>query len=255
MISPHSIAFPSIRSRRLLPLLALCALWASTPTRGAAQAPLSGVSAPFFDVTISAAVPGIIGARRLKEGDFVKEGDVIFELDQKYEELEAARRKVVVEERQRDFNATETLYKSTKSVSKEDRDKKESEYKIAVTEHEMALEQLRKRRVAAPLAGTIVELHLNAGEACQAYQPLARIVDTRRGYLICNVEARAASGLKLDQEVRLEIDGGVEPIVVPGRINFVSPVADPASGLIRVKAVFENLDGKIKPGLAGRILP
>ena len=255
MISAHPSAIRMLPRPRRFALLASLALALTAASQAADPAPLSGVSAPFYDVTLSAAVPGIIGARRMKEGDFVKEGDVIFELDQKYEELEASRRKVVVEERQRDFNATETLYKSTKSVSKEDRDKKESEYKIAVTEHDMALEQLRKRRISAPLAGTIVEFHLNAGEACQAYQPLVRIVDTRRGYLICNIEAKAAASLKLDQDVRLEIDGGAEAITVPGRINFISPVADPASGLIRVKAIFENPDGKIKPGLAGRILP
>ena len=237
----------------ILSLLVLIPLGSCPAAESAA--PLSGVSAPFLDVTVSAPVPGIISARRLKEGDFVKEGDLIYELDQKYEELEASRRKLVVSERQRDSESTDSLFKSTKSVSKDERDKKEAEYRIALTEHEMALEQLRKRRITAPLAGTIVELLLNAGEACQSYQPMARIVDTRQGYLICNVEARFVVPLKLNQAVNLEIDGGDSPIAVKGRISFISPVADPASGLVKVKAIFENPEGRIKPGLAGRILP
>ncbi|MBM3848374.1 MAG: efflux RND transporter periplasmic adaptor subunit [Verrucomicrobia bacterium] len=220
----------------------------------AQQSSLSGVTEPFVDVTLSAPVPGIIGARKVKEGDFVQPGAVLFELDQRYEELEAARRKLVVDERQRDFQGTETLFKSTKSVSKDDRDKKEAEYKIAFTEHEMALEQLRKRRVTSPVAGTIVELHLHEGEACQSYQPLARLVDTRQAYLICNVESGAANRLKQDQTVELEIDGGEAPVRVKGKIHFISPVADPASGLIKIKALFENPEGRVKPGLAGRIL-
>lgn len=250
-----TLGFPHPHRAALKACALALALWSAQITHAADAAPLSGVSAPFLDVTISASVPGIISTRLMKEGDFVKEGDVIFELDQKYEELEAARRKLVVGERQRDYTATDSLYKSTKSVSKEERDKKEAEFRIAVTEHDMALEQLRKRRVAAPLAGTIVELHLNAGEACQSYQPLARIVDTRQGYLICNVEAKFAAPLKLNQPVNIEIDGGDGAIPIKGRISFISPVADPASGLIKIKAIFDNPDGRIKPGLAGRILP
>jgi len=212
-----------------------------------------GITEPFLDVRLSASVPGIITARKFKEGDFVKEGDVIIELDKRLEELEVERRQLVVEARRVDYEGTAKLFKTTKGTSKEEMDKKESDYKLAVVEHLMAEEQLRRRVVRCPLSGTIVELPLQTGESCQPYQAVARVVDTRRCYFVANLDAKAAATLKLEEPIQLEVDTGAGLEPVTGAITFLSPVADPASGLIKVKALFENSAGKSRPGLSGRL--
>jgi multidrug efflux pump subunit AcrA (membrane-fusion protein) len=79
------------------------------------------------------------------------------------------------------------------------------------------------------------------------------VVDTRRCYFISNIEARMASGLKVNQPVRLELEDGNLSLRVEARIVFISPVVDPASGLQKVKALFENADGKVRPGLVGKM--
>ena len=61
--------------------------------------------------------------------------------------------------------------------------------------------------------------------------------------------------LKTGQTVRLEIDDAANPIKVDAKIVFISPVVDSASGLQKVKAVFENENGRIRPGLAGKMFP
>ena len=213
-----------------------------------------GVTEPFLDVTLSASVAGIITGQKFKEGDFVKEGDVILELDKKLEELETARRKLVMDNKKVDFEATEVLFKTTKAVSGEEREKKEVEYRISVVEHDMAAEQLRRRSIISPLSGIITEVMLDVGEACQPYQPLARVVDVRRVYFVANIEAKLAALFKQGQPVKLEIDTGAAALPVQGTISFLSPVADPASGLIKVKVLFENPAGKVRPGLAGKLL-
>jgi multidrug efflux pump subunit AcrA (membrane-fusion protein) len=115
----------------------------------------------------------------------------------------------------------------------------------------MSVEQLRKREITAPLAGYITELFRKAGEDCKAQEPLVRIVDTRRCYFVCNLEAKSSAGLRKDLPIKLEIEVGKEKAAVQGTISFVSPVVDPASGLLKVKAIFENPEGKIRPGMAG----
>src|SRR6185503_19917708 len=64
---------------------------------------VEGITEPFLDVTLSASVPGIITIQKFKEGDAVKEGDVIIELDKRLEELETARRKLVAENKRTDM--------------------------------------------------------------------------------------------------------------------------------------------------------
>jgi len=213
-----------------------------------------GITEPVLDVTISAPVPGIITTQQFKEGDFVTAGAIILELDKRLEELEVARRKLVLENRKTDWQATQALFKNSKSVSKEELEKREVEYQVAQVEHDIAVEQVRRRQVMAPISGVITELLLDVGEACQPYQPLARIVDTRRCYLVCNLEAKNAPALKPEQPVDVQIDTGSTPVILAGKICFLSPVADPASGLFKVKVLFENPDGKIRPGLAGKMV-
>ncbi|HKI71237.1 MAG TPA: efflux RND transporter periplasmic adaptor subunit [Verrucomicrobiae bacterium] len=221
----------------------------------AADLPLStGITEPFLDVTLSAPVPGIITARNSREGDFVQEGTVILELDKKLEELEVERRKLVRDQKWSDFDGTQKLFKTTKGISKEEVEKKEAEYRVAAVEHDMAAEQLRRRQVISPLSGTITEIMLHVGEACQPYQPLVRVVDARRCYFITNTEAKLVAGLKLGQTVKMEIDTEAGLVTVEGKIVFLSPLVDPASGLRKVKVLFDNGDGKVRPGVSGRML-
>ena len=82
---------------------------------------------------------------------------------------------------------------------------------------------------------------------------MARVVDTRRCYFVANLDAKAAAALRVQQQVQLEVDTGASIETATGTITFLSPVADPASGLIKIKALFENPSGKVRPGLAGRL--
>jgi RND family efflux transporter MFP subunit len=222
---------------------------ASTQTLTAA-----GITEPVLDAVLGTPVAGIVAARKFQEGDFVRKGDVLIELDNRLEELEVKRRQVVIEPLKNDFEAHRSLFQQPKSsVSREMVEKKEAEYKVALAEYELALEQARKRLVPAPFDGFITDIFLQVGEACQIQQPVARLVDTRRCYFICNVDARAGHALRQNQTVALEIETGPSSSRIEGRIQFVSPVVDAASGLMKVKVVFENPDGQVRPGVAGQM--
>jgi RND family efflux transporter MFP subunit len=220
----------------------------------AAELRCTGIIEPFLDVTLSAPVPGIVVSRKFEEGSFIQEGAVLLELDSNLEQLEVERRKVVRDQKRSDFEGTQKLFQTTKGISKEEVEKKEAEYKVAAVEHDMAVEQKRRRQVIAPLSGTITEIMLEVGEACQPYQPLLRVVDARRCYLVAYVEATQGSRLKPDQQVSISLDDGDGKATLPGKIAFLSPVVDPASGLQKIKILFENKDGKVRPGCTGIML-
>lgn len=241
------------------PLVGLLVLWCavvvsvSVPAaEPSALAP--GITESFLETTLSSSVAGLITAEKFKEGDFVQAGDAVVQLDRKLEELEVTRRKLVVDVRKSDYEGTEKLFTKTKGTSKEELEKKEADYRIAVVDHETAVEQLHKRNIVAPFAGQITEILLHPGEACQPYQPVVRVVDTRHCYFVSNVEAKTAATLQTNQAVRLVLETGAAPVSLDGRITFLSPVADPASGLVKVKALFENAGGRIRPGLAGGMM-
>jgi RND family efflux transporter MFP subunit len=245
--SPHilSLAFSIGAAAAVLP--ATCS--------AAEMATAVGITEPFRDSTLGTQVQGIVVARKFEEGNLVKKNDVVVELDKALEQLEVARREVVLEPLRVDYEAAKFLYEQPKSsMSKEILDKKEADYKVALAEFELAKEQVRRRIILAPFDGYITKYYLEAGEACQIEQPLLRLVDTRRCYFVANVEARSGHSLQLGQKVDLEVESGPSVVKVQGALTFVSPVVDPASGLLKVKAVFDNPDAKIRPGVAGKMM-
>lgn len=270
--------------RAILPFvlfLFIFLLWSAAP--GFAKEPLSvsGVTEPIRDVTLSATVVGTISAILVKEGMTVKAGAAILELDKKLEELEVQRRKLIWESKaeleaaaarvatlKSLLDATRELFNSTGSVSREELDKLALEYSVAVAEqkrldsgeererieYEMARETFRKRSLISPIQGTVIKLFLDEGETCQEKQPLAQVVDTSRGVLVCNVEEAIGRNLRKGEAVDLRIKAGNGTVTRKGTVVFVSPVVDPASGLLEVKTEFDNQDGLVRPGVAGYLL-
>jgi multidrug efflux pump subunit AcrA (membrane-fusion protein) len=103
------------------------------------------------------------------------------------------------------------------------------------------------------IGGVIAEILLEVGEACQAQQPVIRMVDARQCYFTANLEAQAGTDLRVGQPVSLELEVGSAVVALKGAIRYVAPIVDPGSGLLKVKAVFENRDGRVRPGVTGRM--
>lgn len=149
----------------------VCPLFAGETTS------FSGITEPINDVTLSLDVTGAIRSIFFKEGALLKKGQAILKLDNTLESLEVKRRKLIWESKA-EVNAaiermitlksllesTRALYESTGSVSKEELDEKELDYKLALAEQErleiaeerekveykMAVETLSKRTLLSP---------------------------------------------------------------------------------------------------------
>jgi len=230
-------------------LLAASLIWVPA-ARARDPVTISGITEPFQDVTLGLADAGIISQQFFKEGDTVRQGDVILELDNKLETLEASRLKAVMEQNKMVYDSTRMLIDTTKSVSQEELTKAEAEYKVSAADYDIALEKVAHRQLVAPFTGSIAEILLKPGAASAPYQPLVRLVNISRCYFVGHVDGKAAASLQMNEPVAIVLDGGQQ---VAGTICFISPTVDPASGLARVKAIFENADGHIRPGLAAQL--
>lgn len=256
---------------------------AGGPAAGIDQQPaaVSGITSPIKDITLNATVDGTVSKIFLKEGDSVKAGQLILQLDNQLELLEVARRKLIWESKAELTSATakvtalkglldstRELFEETHSVSKDELTRLELEYNLAVAEqqklevaeirenieYDMALQNLDKRRIVSPIQGTVIKLFLHEGESCEANQQLVHLVDTTKGLFVCNMEEWAGRKLKKGQTVNLRIRTGTDTVVKKSRVVFASPVVDSASGLLEVKTEFNNANGEVRPGVDGTIL-
>ncbi len=217
-------------------------------------AEIAGITEPFHDVTMSSPVNGVVAARLVEEGAFVKKGQSLVELDKGLEELDVSRKKLAKEMSQTELDRLKTLSeKNAISVSREELGKKQTEFNIASVDLDLAKEQLRKRSIVSPIDGYVTEIFLDVGEGCEPRQPIVRVVETRRCFFVTNLDAKLGHALSPGEKLRVSVDAGKSAVEVAGAVSFVSPVIDPASGLMKVKLIFDNPDGKVRPGAAGRL--
>jgi RND family efflux transporter MFP subunit len=247
---------------------------------GAAPTLVPGITEPVHDSLLSASVAGTVKAIHFKEGDSVETGAVILELDKSLDELEVARRKSIYESRaeleaaehrvsvlQLDYESTKRLFERSQSVSRDEVDKRELEYKLAVGERnrliaakererielDIAREQLAYRKIVAPFAGVITDMRVDLGVACEPRQPVLRLVELKQAYFVADVVPALTAKLSVGLEVKLHIDVASGKREMVGKIEYLSPVVDAGSGLRRVKVIFENPNQEIAPGAVGRL--
>lgn len=214
----------------------------------------------------------------VEEGDTVDVNQILVEMDRSEEEIDARLRKLIAESKAELASAEERaatlgslaesarkLYERTRSISKEDIDKKELEFRLAVFEKhrltvvkerekleaDLASEALGKRTLRSPIAGIVVKVFMHDGETCEPVDPLIQVVDVSKGYFIGNVEEKIGRALTKGQPMELRLQAGSQQVPVQGKVSFVSPIVDPSSSLMVVKVEFENPGGSIRPGVAG----
>jgi len=257
--------------------VSICISFAAWMNITAGELEFQGITEPYKDSTLSSTVAGVVSAILLKEGEFVKQGEVILELENDQETLEAERRKIISESKvelnaaeqraktlKEDYENTFKVFKATASVSREELQKKELEYKLAkaefdglriaedreAIEHKIAKAQLEKRKITAPFDGIVVKIFLELGEGCSPQQPLVRIVDTRQCRFITYIEAGATKILEKGKHVVLKVAGNPSETTFPGTVEYVSAVVDPSSSLREVKVLFDNPKGEVQAGIS-----
>ncbi len=258
-------------------IIAFCANFIIHSAIAADVLEVQGITEPYKDSTLSSTVPGVVSVIKHKEGEFVKQGEIILELENEQETLEAQRRKLISESKvelnaaekrsntlKENYENTLKVFEATASVSREELQKYELEYKLAAAEFEgfgiaeereaieykIAQAQLEKRKISAPFDGVVVKIFLETGEGCAEQQPLVRIVDIRQCRFIAYMDVAASKNLKKGGPVVLKIAGNSPAIELPGIVEYVSPVVDPSSSLREVKVLFDNLNLEVPAGVS-----
>lgn len=271
--------FPSSGIKELLLAGIVLLILLSIPQLSTAeQVGISGFTEPAQDSALGLSITGRTIAIKVTEGETVKQGQLLLQLDQELEQLEVKRRKLLWESKveiesvklqvktlQNHLQSTRDLYQSTGSIPREELENKELELAFVVAElnrlkiaeqrekieYNTARQQLAKRNLYAPFAGQVTEIMIGIGENCDIDTPLLRLIDNSRGYFVANLEQEIVTNISLGQQVQLQLQTGGEPVTSEATIVFISPLVDSASGLRKIKAEFDNQEQQIIPGVAG----
>ncbi len=253
-------------------------LW--TASMGLHAKTFSGLVYPLHDVTLSAGVAGIVMQRLVEPGNRVKAGQVLLILDDRLQVIESERRKVIFQDQSELASVRErtvilssllensrAVFKQTGSISKDELFRLDAEYiaskgrleqlieqkKREQLDYESAERERRQRHITAPFSGIVTKIIPQVGEWAKPGDPIVLLVEPSTAVLHLAIPHKELDGLKMGSVQAVIFEAGGSATRVAGRVTFISPVADPASGLVEVKITFANTQLAIKPGIKASI--
>jgi membrane fusion protein, multidrug efflux system len=241
---------------------------------------LTGNTQAFNQVDLEARVQGFLDKINYKDGTLAKKGTVLFVIQQNsYQaQLDQAKASVVsaqaeLKKSQAEFERqAELIGKQVSTQANYDkalaqRDSDQATLQQAQANTTIAEINLGYTTITAPFDG-IVTRHLADVGALVGYAgptKLATIVQVAPIYVYFNVsetlvlrvkETLAKQGKTLQDipevpvEIGLQTEEGYPHL---GRLDYVAPSVDPATGTLEVRAIFENKDLSLLPGLFVRV--
>jgi multidrug efflux pump subunit AcrA (membrane-fusion protein) len=118
---------------------------------------------------------------------------------------------------------------------------------MAAIDLDIARRKLEEKTIRAPVGGIVVRRYKEPGESVDRVEPMFELVNIDQLYLQFHLPLATAMALEPGREIpfRQKESGSGEHVA---KVEFVNPAADPASGLVRVRLLFNNPDHAVKAG-------
>jgi len=198
-------------------------------------------------VTVSADMPGVVEQIAFDSGRHVRKGDLLVRLDAKQERAQLA-----AAEAQRDLTRVELerarglLEKQI--IAQSVYDSLAAQQKQAEARAGEIRAAIQRKTIVAPFDGVLGIRQVNLGQYLAGGAPIVSLQSLRPAYVHFTVPQQELGGLAIGAKVDVTSDalGGATET---GRIAALDSVIDEATRNVRVQAVFDNQDGRLRPGM------
>lgn len=228
-------------------------------------------------VEIRARVAGYLETSNFREGGLVKEGDLLFVIDKRPYQAAVNRAQAAVASAQTkltftkaDFERTENLTRTGVAAERtlEERRQQAQQAEADLVGARAALEQARLdlgfTEIRAPISGRIGRRLVTEGNLVRANDTLlTTIVSLDPIHFYFDVDERSFLAYSRTIGVRTALGEAKTQVFVgladektlerPGALDFADNRLDPQSGTMRLRAVLENKELVLAPGLFGRV--
>ena len=233
-------------------------------------------------VEVRARVSGFIDTIHFKEGQIVKQGDLLFVIDPRPYRLAVEQAKADVERAKAKLEIASldvqrgTPLARTQALTERELDTRKSTERDAagqVASAEAAVKQaelnLEWTEVKAPIAGRISDQRVDAGNLITggptgatlltvivSIDPIHFVFDGSEADFLHYLRLAVAGGRPSSRDAQNPVSVRLADETEykhQGRMDFVDNVINPKTGTIRGRAVFDNKDGFLTPGFFGRL--
>ena len=207
--------------------------------------PISGALKAVNSAVIKARVAGELRELTVREGDFVKAGQLIARIDaseyqsrvrQASEQAASAQAQVGVVQRQFDNNkalvAQGFISKTALDVSQANLDAAEATYKAALAGTDVARKSVADTLLKSPISGQVSQRLAQPGERVGVEARIIEIVDLSQMELEASLGAAESVNVRVGQTAELQIEGIARPVTA--RVVRINPSAQAGSRSVLV---------------------
>ena len=201
--------------------------------------------------SLSFRVGGPLRKLEVNQGDYVRAGQVIAEIDKRDYELQVATTKAQFEQAEGEYNRYKQLIEQNK-IPENTFEKIKSGYLMAKTAYENAQNQLRDTELKAPFSGYIYEKFVENYQTVGAGVPIVSLIDNSHLEVVVSVSESQLNKIKSDKKAFVNVaNAGIKQL--PVKLLSVGEKAK-QDGLYEVKFAFENKNEmKVAPGMTAEI--
>ena len=194
--------------------------------------------------TVTARTEGVVRRLLVEEGDSVRKGQALAELDNDEQKISFARDETAAQNLEREFERSEKLHEqgltSVEEYETARRSAKESRHSA-----DLAQLQLERTTIRAPFSGLVLKRHIDPGATVGNGTAVYDLADLDPLYADISVPERHVGRLAIGQHVRLTADSFDR--TTEALIERIAPVVDIETGTVKVTlAVSERSD--LRPG-------
>ena len=224
----------------------------------------NGTVSPISTVDLHSQTTSTIVKVHVKEGQFVKQGELMFSLDARTEaanvekaDAQVAKDRATLADLERQYKrAQELRTQNFLAQSAVDTLKSQVDSSRATLEADIAVARASKvdqsfTQIRSPLTGRVGAINVYPGSLVQLSTSLTTVTQLNPINVAFTVPESSLAAL-LDAQragkVAVQAFQNNSDKPIKGQLSFVDNTVDPVAGVIRVKAVFDNADTRLWPG-------
>jgi membrane fusion protein (multidrug efflux system) len=206
-----------------------------------------GTATAIQGVTVSADLPGTIDKIHFESGQWVKEGDILVELDTRQEKAQLASL-----EAQRDlaginFGRAQELVKAG-VISRSEYDNATAQQKATEAQVGDIRAAIARKTIRAPFSGLLGIRQVSLGQYLAAGQAIVPLQSLSPIYVNFGVPQQDTPKVVPGHVLRVT-NGDLPGMAFTGRITALDSVISEQTRNIQVQAVVTNKDNKLRPGM------
>ena len=202
------------------------------------------------EASVLARQSGVVVSLNVEEGDFVKEGDVLAQLETDQLKLQLMQAEAQLKQFANDLQRNKKIYKQN-LISSETYEKIKFQYDAQKARTDLARLNLEYATIRAPISGVVANRYIKVGNMLKPNQPAFHITDMSTLHAVIHLPESEQAELKAEQVAYVKVTSNSQPYT--GRIDRISPIVDRDTGTIRVTVAVTGHDNGLRPGMFSRV--